>query len=384
MTEARRRVLLLSHTCQSRAEGHHRLEKVAEFPDIDLRVLVPDRWKHYGRWRKPDAPRTDTFTYDVQTVAWPWAGPAQAYLHWYPGLLRTLKEFRPDVIDLWEEPWGLVSAQACFLRDRFLPEAKIISETEQNIDRVLPPPFEAIRRHTLRRADFAVARSGEALAVLRAKGYTGPGEVVPNAVDASLFRPLDRAQCRRDLELNLGMSGFVLGYVGRLVEDKGLTDMVDALAFCPEDVSCVFVGSGPMEDVLRQHAQAQGKAAQVHFLPGRPQHELPPLMNAFDALALVSRTTPTWKEQFGRVIIEAQACSTPVIGSDSGAIPEVVGQGGLVVPERRPEALASAISSLRADPKGTRRLGNIGRQQVESCYTWAQTARQMHRIYLSL
>ena len=376
----RRRVLLISHTCQSRAEGHSRAEQMAEFPDIDLRVLVPNRWKHYGRWRQPDPPRTDAFTYDIQPVLWPWAGPAQAYLHWYPHLRRTLREFRPDIIDLWEEPWSLVSAQTCRLRDLFLPEAKIISETEQNINRVLPPPFEALRRYSLRRADFAVARSGEALAVLRAKGYTGLGEVVPNAVDASLFRPLDRAQCRRDL----GLPGFVVGYVGRLVEEKGLADMVAALAFCPEDVQCVFIGSGPQEDTLRQQAQALGKTAQVHFLAGRPQHELPPLMNALDVLALVSRTTPTWKEQFGRVIIEAQACGTPVLGSDSGAIPEVVGPGGLIIPERNPQALAEALTELRAAPDHTRRLGHAGRQQVEARYTWGQTARQMHSIYTTL
>ena len=376
----RRRVLLISHTCQSRAEGHSRAERLAEFEDIDLRVLVPDRWRHYGRWRRPDPPRGDTFAYDIQPVAWPWAWPAQAYLHWYPHLLQTLREFRPDVIDLWEEPWGLVSAQTCWLRDRFLPDAKIISETEQNINRVLPPPFEALRRYCLHRADFAVARSGEALDVLRAKGYAGPGEVVPNAVDAALFRPLDRAQCRRDL----GISGFVVGYVGRLVEEKGLTDMIEALAFCPEDVQCVFVGSGPMESALRQQAAALGKEAQVHFLPGRPQNELPPLMNAFDALALVSRTTPTWKEQFGRVIIEAHACGTPVLGSDSGAIPEVVGSSGLIVPERNPAALAEAIMQFHAHPEQTRLMGRNGRKQVEARYTWEQTAGMMHRLYLSI
>ena len=254
-------------------------------------------------------------------IAWPWVGPAQYYLHWYPGLAGTLRRFRPDVIDLWEEPWGLVSAQACWLRDRLLPQAKIVSETEQNVNRQLPPPFESLRRYTLSRADYAVGRSGEALQVLRDKGYVGPGSVVPNAVDADLFRPLDREQCRADLNI----PGFVAGYVGRLVEEKGLTEFVEALRFCSDDVHCVFVGDGPLRGALEAQAKALGKAAQVHFLPGRPQRELPPLMNAFDALTLMSRTTPTWKEQFGRVIIEAQACATPVIGSSSGAIPEVVG-----------------------------------------------------------
>lgn len=374
------RVLLISHTCQSRTEGHPRAERLARLPGLDLRVLVPDRWRHYGRWRRPDSPQDGAFVLEAGRVAWPWAGPAQSYLHWYPGLVKTLRRFRPDVIDLWEEPWGLVSAQTCWLRDRLLPRAKIISETEQNINRRLPPPFEMLRRYTLSRTDYAVARSAEALQVLREKGYAGLGSVVPNAVDAARFRPLDRDQCRAAL----GLPGFIVGYVGRLVEEKGLADHIDALRFCSDKVQCVFVGGGPFQAALEERARAAGKSGQVHFLPGRPQEDLPPLMNALDTLALVSHTTSTWKEQFGRVIIEAHACATPVIGSRSGAIPGVIGAGGLVVPERDPQALAAAIERLRADPAQARALGAAGRAQVEAHYTWEHVAEQFMDVYRGL
>ena len=136
-------------------------------------------------------------------------------------------EFQPDIIDLWEEPWGLVSAQVCRLRNRLLPSTMILSETEQNIDKRLPFPFEQIRKYTLRNADYAVGRNEAALEVLRAKGYAGPAEVVPNAVDAELFHPMDREECRRAL----GLTGFVAGYVGRLVPEKGLMEMIEALPF---------------------------------------------------------------------------------------------------------------------------------------------------------
>jgi glycosyltransferase involved in cell wall biosynthesis len=91
---------------------------------------------------------------------------------------------------------------------------------------------------------------------------------------------------------------------------------------------------------------------------------------------------PTWKEQFGRVIIEAHACETPVIGSDSGAIPDVVGEGGLIFPERNPEKLAAAIMELRANPSRRREMGIAGRAQVEANYTWRQVAERMRDIYL--
>lgn len=118
------RVLLISHTCQSRTEGQPKARFLAKLPGIDLRVLIPDRWKHYGKWRSPDPVPPDEFNCSIGRVAWPWIGPVKYYLHWYPQLSALLREFRPDVIDLWEEPWGLVSVQTCRLRDKLLPAAK--------------------------------------------------------------------------------------------------------------------------------------------------------------------------------------------------------------------------------------------------------------------
>ncbi len=343
-------------------------------------MLVPNRWKHYGAWRSPEPPLSDRFEYEPARVRFPWVGPAQFYLHYYPDLPRMLREFQPDIIDLWEEPWALVSAQACRLRHRICPQAKIISETEQNILKKLPPPFERIRSYTLANADHAVARNAEAVQVLRAKGYRGPTTVVPNGVDAELFKPMDRQACRRALDA----TGFVVGYVGRFVEEKGLTDLVEALPHCPPPVNLLFVGAGPLQAEILDSARQRGVEGRVRILPARPLTELPPLMNAIDVLALPSRTTARWKEQFGRVLIEANACGTPVIGAESGAIPDVVGQAGLTVPERDPKALAAAISRLHADPVAARQMGDIGRQQVEEHYTWARVAERMHAIYRRL
>ena len=371
------RVLLISHTCQSATEGQPKAQWLARIPGVELRVLVPNRWKHYGKWREPEVPAAAEYQYEVGKVSLPWFGPAQNYLHWYPGLRQMIREFQPDIIDLWEEPWGMVSAHACLLRNHLLPAAKIISETEQNICKRLPFPFEWFRAYTLRNADAAVARSREALSVLRDKGYRRPATVVPNGVDPELFRPVNREECRR----KIGVEGFVVGYIGRLVEEKGLMDLLEAMAHCPPPVNLLFVGSGPMEDSLTFGARDLGLSDRMRILPARPLAELPAVMNAIDVMALPSRTTPRWKEQFGRVLIEANACETPVIGSDSGAIPEVVGQGGLICREQDPASLARAIQQLQADPARCRQLGAQGRMQVLEKYTWQRVAEQMYGIY---
>jgi glycosyltransferase involved in cell wall biosynthesis len=374
------RVLLISHTCQSITEGQPKAHALAALGDVTLRVLVPDRWRRYGQWRAAEAPATAAFEYQIAKVRLPWAGPAQNYLHYYPALPAILREFKPDVIDIWEEPWGLVSVQACRLRKRLLPNAKIVSETEQNIDKKLPPPFEQFRSHTLAHADYAVGRSAEALAVLRAKGCTRLAEVIPNAVDAELFHPMDRVACRREF----GLSGFVVGYAGRFVPEKGLADLIDALALCPVDVNLILIGSGPLNQWLSEQREARQLGDRLRIISSLPLEKLPPLMNAMDVLVLPSRTTTSWKEQFGRVLIEAQACATPVIGTRSGAIADVVGAGGLVVPEQDPAALAGAIRHLRDNAGEARRLGESGRRQVLDHFTWQRVAQRMRDIYLKV
>jgi glycosyltransferase involved in cell wall biosynthesis len=377
------RVLLIAHNCQSLTEGQPKAVELAKIPDIELMVLTPNRWRHYGRWRSPQVPDQSSvppderFQYVTGRVMWPWINKAQSYLHWYPDLKEILRDFRPDIIDLWEEPWSMVSAHTCRLRNRILPGAKIISETEQNINKQLPPPFENLRQFSLESADFCIARNREAMQILRLKGYNGAGEVVPNAVDETLFRPLDKAKCRKDL----GVNGFVVGYIGRLVEEKGLLEMVEALPFCDDSVNLLFIGGGPMRDVLQARAGAMGTSTRVRFIDAVPLKELPQMMNALDVLALPSRTTPTWKEQFGRVIIEAHACEVPVIGSSSGAIAEVIGDGGLIFREGDAQELAGAIESLRQNPQRAREMALAGRAQVLEKYTWHRVAQQMHVIY---
>ena len=259
-------------------------------------------------------PSSAAYQLSVEKVTWPWMGPAQNYLHWYRRLREILHEFRPDIIDLWEEPWGLVSAHACRLRNRYFPKARIISETEQNIEKKLPPPFEWCRSYVLRNADYVVGRSDEAVNVARRKGYAGPASIVPNGVDDSLFRPLDPVVCKAAA----GVKGFVVGYAGRLVVEKGLTDLIQAIAACAGDVQCLIIGDGPLCGQLRKMIDEPVRLEKrVRLIPPQKLDALPSYFNAMDVLVLPSWTTARWKEQFGRVIIESQACGVPVIGSSS-------------------------------------------------------------------
>ncbi|PQV63705.1 Glycosyltransferase Family 4 [Abditibacterium utsteinense] len=374
------KVLLISHNCQSLTEGLPKAQFIGEADDVELRVLLPNRWNFYGEPRFPETPLNPSYRRQIGHVMWPWAGPAQSYLHWYPELGRLLRRFRPDVIDLWQEPWSLVSAQTCFLAREILPNVKIISETEQNIDKTLPLPFERFRTYTLKKADFLVGRSQEAIDHLRRKGYGGPARVVPNAVDTELFTRQSPAE-REAVRQKLGWDGFIAGYCGRIVPEKGLLDMINALPLLPAQVKMAFIGNGEHRAQLQARAIQSEVEKRVRFLDAQRMEELPPLMGALDALVLPSRTTPNWKEQFGRVIIEAGACGVPVVGSDSGAIPEVVGDGGLIFPEGDVPALARAISKLHSEPEAARQMSQAGFRRAHEQFSWQQVSQQMVQIY---
>jgi glycosyltransferase involved in cell wall biosynthesis len=108
---------------------------------------------------------------------------------------------------------------------------------------------------------------------------------------------------------------------------------------------------------------------------------MPGVLQGFDVLAGPSLTLPNWKEQFGRMLVEAMACEVPVVGSDSGEIPQVIGDGGLVVPEGNVEALRGALQQLHDSQNLRRSLGRAGRQRVLAHYTQRAIASQTAVVY---
>ncbi len=366
------RILLVSHTAMSRTAGQPRLHALANHPDFEVTALVPDRMNFYGKWETAETPVNPKFRYVIgaargQNVAGQW------YLQHYPTALKALIcELKPDVLDLWHEPWSLVSAQAIALARKYSPQTRILTETEQNIYKRLPPPFAQFQAYTLRHAHYLVGRNAEAIEVARRKGWQGESRVIPNSVDCDLFQP---AAARSQNEI------FRIGYVGRLVPEKGLSDLLAAFAHLPNDSELILAGEGSMRQELEAQAQTLGIASRVTFVGNMPYLALPPLMQSFDVLVLPSRTTATWKEQFGRVLIEAGACGIPVIGSSSGAIPEVIADAGLVFPEGDIARLAGCLNQLKDSPQERETLGKIGRERAVWRYSWKQTAKFMAAIY---
>ncbi len=363
------KILSVAHSGVSRRAGRLRYYPLAARRDLDVHLLVPSRWHEFGRILAADPPEEHVgLKVHVLPIRLPRVGRAGWYLHFYPGLRSLIQIVRPDVIHLWEEPWSIVALQACVLRG----SAALVLEVDQNIQKRLPPPFEAIRRHVQRHTDHMLSRSPDATKVLRATGYTGPVTPVGYGVDQKTFRPAS------DLDVS-GSSkpGVRIGYVGRLVEEKGLDDALDALKHTAPSVSLAIMGEGPYEGRLRQRVNQLQLADRVAFQKWGGPDDVAHFLRGLDALVLLTRTTKEVREQFGRVIIEAQACGVPVIGSECGAIPSVIGDGGWVVPERDPQALSKLLDDIAKDPAARTARALAAQRNVATRFTYEAVAQSL-------
>ena len=169
--------------------------------------------------------------------------------------------------------------------------------------------------------------------------------------------------------------------MGRIVREKGIADLIRALVSLPERCVLVLVGSGEFERPIRKLSENLGVASRIRWVPHILSLEIPEYMNAFDVLVLPSRTTSRWKEQFGRVLIEAMSCETPVVGSSSAEIPRVIGEAGLVFPEGDVAALSGELRRLHFDLNLALDLGAKGRARVLEKFTHRRIAVETLRAY---
>ncbi|HLG70378.1 MAG TPA: glycosyltransferase [Chloroflexota bacterium] len=357
------RVLLLSKALVVGAY-QRKAEELAKL-GVELLVVTPPSWilegKPQGLERKYSA------GYRLATE--PIALNGHFHVHFYPLLHRRFREFRPELVHVDEEAYNLATFHTIRLARRFV--ARSVFFTWQNLDRRYPWPFSAMERFVLAQADFCIAGNEEAAAIQRRRGFRKPIEVIPQfGVDPDLFQPEPRTS----------REGFTVGFSGRLVEEKGLWLLCDAFETLPASCRLLLVGSGPLEASLRARAAERGWSERL-TITSASSTAMPELYRQMDCLVLPSLTTPAWKEQFGRAAVEAMACEVPVIGSDSGEIPNVVGDAGIVVPEGNSAVIAEAIERLKSSSDLRAEMGRKGRARVLGEFTQEQIARRTYEVY---
>jgi glycosyltransferase involved in cell wall biosynthesis len=314
---------------------------------VELQVVTPARWAT-DRELHPvmDVPAADGRAWIHHRLPTISQGNPFRYVYRPLPLLRVLRDFRPDVVHVEQEPESLSLLQLSFLKLVF--GYRLVFVAWENVNPLrLGWAFRAIN---LVVADGGIFGNRAALERCRGYGYRGPASLAPQYGFAVAGYPEPRPEGAR----------FAVGYAGRLVAEKGIASLLDAIHRVPE-ADLVVAGDGPLADLVRSDPQ-------VRWLGNLDRPAMTAFWRSIDALAVPSQTTRKWAEQFGRVVVEAMAHGVPVIGSSSGAIPEVIGDAGLVIPEGDGAELAKAIERLRADDGLRERLVRRGYERVEGVY----------------
>ncbi|WP_281883852.1 glycosyltransferase [Agromyces rhizosphaerae] len=294
---------------------------------------------------------------------------------------RALGE-RWDVIDLHEEPFALATAEVLLLRMLRGQRAPVVLYTAQNLRKRYPVPFRWLERWALRTASGISACNAEAARIVQEKGFAGRARVIPLGVDLDRFR---RAEGQADAPGRTAAATgddapIIVGFLGRLVPEKGLGVLLEAAAREPR-LHLRIGGSGPMAADLAERAGPGDLAERVELVGPVDPDDVVDFYAGLDAVTMPSLPTPSWTEQFGRVAVEAMACGVPVVSSDAGALPDVVGGAGLVVPAGDAAALADALVEA-AGPRGDE-LRAAGAVRAAEC-GWDAVGRDYLDLYRSI
>lgn len=362
------RVLRIYHS--GRDPQHRGRERALSEAGVEVTLVVPSQWRDANSERSlsPEP---------FRIVELPVRRSGDVNRHVYSdvaGIQRLLADTRPDVLDLHEEPFSLAARQWLRAAGTDLP---VVMYSAQNIDKRFPPPFAQYEHRALQRASAIYPCSRQAASVLRGKGFAGLIEVISLGYDADQFYP--GAQSVEDDEI-------VLVLAGRLVAEKGVTDAVRVLARVNRlrPARLVVRGTGAEAGQARKVAASLGVADRLEIASWQTTADIASVYRSAHVVLVPSYPTTTWAEQFGRVIVEAQACGAVVAGYANGAIPEVAGGPGVLVPTGRVDELGTRVAELVGDQGGAWVARRVAGQREAAGRTWQAVAKRQVALYAAV
>ncbi len=328
---------------------------------VTLSVAVPARWSpsargpiHQASWGNDGGIRIVPIPVSAdrgEAVAW-----KRRDLH------RLLADFRPELLQVEAEAWTPVAATATLMAEKLGVPSVLFGW--ESVPRSVTFLEGWRRQRTLNRVRGLIGGNKLAAGLLARLRPGVPVTVIPQL---GLTPPLET---HRPDHVEL-----VLGFVGRLVPEKGLDSLFRACVKLLGRWRLIVVGSGPAQEPLEQLAERLGIASRITWRGPVPAEELRLLWPELDCLVVPSRTTPQWVETFHPALVEAMGHGVTVVGSDAGAIPELIDTAGLVVREDDVPALTAALQHLADAPRDRARLGRDARQRVMSEFVDDAVAR---------
>ncbi|MCE5300446.1 MAG: glycosyltransferase [Spirochaetia bacterium] len=338
------KALFVSH---SSVLSYHqqKLELLAKNHDMEVHLAMPASWPEGGHTVAAQTKSTLIKYHTGKTFT------VRGLQHFYADAGNILDAARPDIIQIEEEPYSLACGQFIFeAKKRSIPA---IFFTWENIDRRYNHIYTFLDRYSIKNCAAAVAGNAEGARILKKKRPKMEIVIIPQyGINAEDF--VQKASVNTEGRLKVA-------YAGRLTPEKGIESLIDAVAGCGNmSLTIAGTGSAAYTAALQAKAAEEMDAGTVTFAGFLDRDGINDLYNECDVLVLPSLTTPKWKEQFGRVLVEAMACGTAVIGSDSGEIKNVIDGAGLVFRENDIDDLMQKLRMLDRDRELLKTLSTAG------------------------
>ncbi len=328
-----------------------------------LWLAVPHRW-HPSRREEPFLTATgEDGTLQIVPVHVRGSLPGDAPARWNTRTIsRLLRDVRPDIVHVDEEPGTQVAAVATAVARRLGLRTVISVRTVQS--RRLSILQKRYARQALAGASGIIA-ADRAVADQVRPFSNAPMAIIPFE---GVTPPLELGPSQRE--------GFAIGFAGRLVPERGLDLLFQACVQVHGTWHLTVIGSGPEQESLERLAERLGIAARVSWTGGQSRTAWRELWPTLDCIVLPSRRTPNWYDPGGIHLMEAMAYGVPALVTEGGVLPDLVGKGGITVPEEDPDTLATALRALQHDPVRRRALSTAARQRALHDFTPDALARK--------
>lgn len=367
------KVLFISHTYIV-GVNQGKLQAIAD-AGIEVGLLVPQSWQA-PQWNKQLSLETPYSRIKIYPARIQLGGRAGAHFYLPNDIAHAIADFEPDVLQVEEEVFSLVALEIAIAARLFNIPAVLFGW--ENQERHLSFPRRWIRQFVFKTVSAIIAGNHDGAALVKQWGYDKRVEVMPQVgVDTDLFSPaLSQTQPPH--------SSLRIGFVGRISQHKGIETLLlaaEQLKAKGQPFRLHLCGSGPDETKFQSFAKARN-LNDVTTWRGSVRHdEVPEEIAKMDVLVLPSLTIPTWKEQFGHVLIEAMAAGLPVVGSTCGEIPNVINESSLIFPEGNPTALAAILRRLIQDPPWRQAMAQHSLSSVEKYYSHSRIAERLIALW---
>ena len=361
-------------------------------PNIEVTIVVPKKWKPGGVQNKviETKPRSEG-NFKVVPIS-NFSENNQGLLTFGIDIIKLLQEFTPQIIQVEQGVKSFAYAQLITLNKWLNLRAKNVFFTWWNLPYESKFPVSYLEQYNLSNTHGLVAGNQDAADILWDHGYDQAVTVMPQlGVDERLFSPKKQLDLAK--QLGIKEEDFMIGFVGRFVEEKGILTLLKAVQSLPEKQwKLLLLGRGELKDQIIKESQKNGIEDKIIIVESVAHDQVPQYINLMNVLVLPSETTYKfktltavgWKEQFGHVLIEAMACKVPVIGSNSGEIPNVIKDAGMIFPEADASVLQNCLSQLILNPVLATELAEKGYQRVLENYTNKALAKKTLNFYQSL